>query len=401
MNRSLNSNYQPFNAASSEILSGKTILITGASGFLGSRLAEVLTKEYGCTVYALIRNFSKAIKMSHLKINFIYGDLIDTTWASQLPPTLDFVFHCAYGNSGSSKERTKTDVNGTRNLVNVVSNRGIQKIVFTSTISIYKQRASGVINENSTIKPIDQYGKNKYNAEKEFIKQCKQYNLRYTILRPSAIIGAGAPFFVDAILDAIKTTRVVFLEKGEGLLNWVFLDDVILVMINSLHNRNSDNKRFIVNHPQPLTYWAYYNCLADIIEEKLMYEFLSKEENAKLQKKPLSDIWLILLNSLNRNEVRKLLAYKFINSGYALFRKIANRFSSQKQINTHFNSQPAPTVKPLTFILPTYVRFISSKVYYDSRQLIEAMLLDQFSDIDMAMESIRKHHTWEQEWKIQ
>lgn len=400
MNRSLNTNYQPFNAPSSEILSDKTILITGASGFLGSRLAEVLIKEYGCTVYALIRNFSKAIKISHLKVHYIYGDLADTTWVSQLPPSLDFVFHCAYGSSGNSQDREKTDVNGTRNLVHAVSSRGVQKIVFMGTISIYKLKASGVINENSTIKPIDQYGRNKYRAEKEFIKQCKQLNLRYTILRPSAIIGAGAPFYVDAILDAIKTTRVVFLEKGEGLLNWVFLDDVILVMINSLHNRNSDNKGFIVNHTQPISYWQYYNCLAAIIQEDMMYEFLSKEKNIKLQRKPIRDIWPILLNSINinRDELRKLLAYKLFSSGYALFRKVLVRFSPKNQVKT--SNQTSPSGRPLSFVAPAYVGLISSKVYYDSQELRGAKLLNQFTDIEKTMDTIRKHHAWEQEWKV-
>ena len=76
-------------------LTGKKIFITGATGFIGGRLAERLVLEHGLQVRALVRNFARASRLARIPVEMVGGDVLDFNSFGQAIRGCEVVFHCA------------------------------------------------------------------------------------------------------------------------------------------------------------------------------------------------------------------------------------------------------------------------------------------------------------------
>ena len=381
-----------------EIQPHTSILITGASGFVGSRLAEVLIKQFQCRVFALVRDYSKAMKISHLPINFIGGDLRNTNWEKELPVELDYVFHFAYGSSGSSGERMATDIQGSEQLVRLAASRAVRKIVFLSTISVYRPKAAGKITEQSPLKPGDQYGKNKLAAESALIRECEKHRIPYTIFRPSAILGPGAPSYGNRIFKEIREAEIVFLNQGRGLLNWIFVDDVVRASVHCLFRPESNNKLYVLsNHTEPITYLGFYEKMAEMLGSPLHSRFLDLKENEKVLRNAKPRVLQILLGAIDRKKLRPLLQHPVIGWFLKLLLPKIRRFRSPKP-------KAAPSIgmesksRKLLPVQAEYCAFMVSEAVYQSEFLMKDRLLDAFCSGKEVFEAIDKHHQWANSW---
>lgn len=165
-------------------------LVTGATGFIGSHLVDLLLqKKYDVRV--LLRNTSKTEWLKDLPVEFVYGDLFDTEALRKAVSGVDYVYHSA----GLTKAKTpqeyfKANTEGTRNLLEAVKSNdpGISRFV-----QISSQTAAGPspgptpVTEETEPNPITTYGRSKWEAE----KVCHGYmeSFPVTILRPPAVYG--------------------------------------------------------------------------------------------------------------------------------------------------------------------------------------------------------------------
>src|SRR5688500_14377457 len=112
--------------------------LTGATGFIGGRLAEALLAR-GDEVIALVRNPSKAQHLAAKGIRLIAGDITDKDSMREGMRGVDGVFHVAawYKLGAKSDEAEKINVGGTRNVLELMRELNIPKGVYTSTLAIY------------------------------------------------------------------------------------------------------------------------------------------------------------------------------------------------------------------------------------------------------------------------
>jgi len=383
--------------AGNRIKKGSKVLITGATGFVGSRLAEILSIQFGCEVYAMVRDYSRAVKLSHLPIRFIYGDLINDTWKKQLPAKIDYVFHCAYGSSGSGQEREKTDLSGTKNLLNIVAACTPQKFVFLSSVSVFEQKNTGVIDEAGSLKPMDDYGRNKLGVEKLIADECRKLNIRYCVFRPSAIIGPGAPSYVNRIIREIRSHIIVFVHQGEGKLNWIFIDDVVGAMINATCISKSDSKTYVLSNPQPLTYIEYYRTLALSMGENLHYQFMDRAENKQLLKRNKTRISQIIMSSIDVKKLKPLMKIPLLSGLLGILNKIRKIFLKPEGKQKKQLSSPSP--RTLLPVPEEYVNFLSSEAVFISQYLISDQLLSGYTNYEVALKQIKLKSEWETSWQ--
>ena len=118
----------------------RTAFVTGATGFVGLNLIRRLT-ESGWKVIALHRPTSNLTYLQRFPVQRVEGHLEDAASLEQaLPQGVDVVFHTAADVSFWSRHnprQTRTNVDGTRNVVELALKRGVKKLIYTSTTSVY------------------------------------------------------------------------------------------------------------------------------------------------------------------------------------------------------------------------------------------------------------------------
>jgi len=101
--------------------SGKRVLVTGGTGFIGGRLVEKLVSCHDAKVRVLVRNYANAARIARMPIKMIHGDINNLEDVCNAVEGCDVVFHCAYGNSGSDNKRQEVNIEGTRNIAEAKS----------------------------------------------------------------------------------------------------------------------------------------------------------------------------------------------------------------------------------------------------------------------------------------
>jgi len=165
-------------------------LVTGANGFIGSHLVELLlNKKY--SVRCLVRKTSDLTWLTGLNVEYVYGDLFDEQALHKAVSGVQFVYHSA----GVTKSKTKEgyylgNATGTKNLLSTVMahNRGIKRFVHISSQAAVGPSPTAVpITEDHPPHPLTTYGKSKHQAEQECIRLASA--LPMTIVRPPAVFG--------------------------------------------------------------------------------------------------------------------------------------------------------------------------------------------------------------------
>jgi nucleoside-diphosphate-sugar epimerase len=166
------------------------ILITGATGFIGSHLAETLYAQ-GHQLQCLVRKSSNLVWIKHLPIEYVYGDLFDASVLQSAVKDVDMVYHLA----GMTKAKTKEEyIQGnhiaTKNLLDAVLavQPNLKRFVHVSTQAAVGPSAGNTpIDERTPFHPITTYGVTKMEAEKECLSRMNK--LPITITRPPAVYG--------------------------------------------------------------------------------------------------------------------------------------------------------------------------------------------------------------------
>ncbi|MDA3904805.1 MAG: NAD(P)-dependent oxidoreductase [Bacteroidales bacterium] len=226
----------------------KKILITGASGFIGSFLVEeALKREY--EVFAGIRSTSNRSFLNDSKIVFFESNLADKYALKNILIAnkneygkFDYIIH----NAGITKSCDKDDFEKvnyqfTRNLIEALSELNCmpEKFIFISSLAAYgpgNEKTLSPIAEKDIPHPITFYGKSKLKAE-QFIKSFP--NLPYLIFRPTSVYGPREKdFFV--VYKTIKHGLETYIGSSEQLLSFIYVKDLCRLIFDALE---SDKKR--------------------------------------------------------------------------------------------------------------------------------------------------------------
>lgn len=200
------------------------ILVVGGAGYIGSHtLKHLLDNSYNCIVADnLIYGHKEAVDDRAL---FVKADLLDKNSLRQIfkENTIEAVIHFAafayVGESVNSPQKYyHNNVIGTLNLLDVMLEFNVKKIVFSSTCATYGEPEYVPIDENHKQKPINPYGKTKLIVEQIFEDYHKAYGLKYIALRYFNAAGASADgtigeshepetHLIPLVLKAIKGER--------------------------------------------------------------------------------------------------------------------------------------------------------------------------------------------------
>ena len=172
------------------------ILVTGATGKVGSRLAKRLAQR-GDEVRALVRDRERAADLSAAGIELAVGDLLDPTTLEAAVRGVDAVVHCAAFFRGATAEQAHA-VNdlGTQHLAAAARAASVRRFVFTSTGLVYGPNGGKAAQEDDDCAPIAAYPVSKLAAERYLLGL---EGLDVTVLRLPFVYGDGDAHIAEAV----------------------------------------------------------------------------------------------------------------------------------------------------------------------------------------------------------
>lgn len=213
------------------------VLITGATGFLGSKVTEALCEQPDIKkIIASGRTIKKDKHVVHPKVEYQLGDLSDSFFAKSLFREIDVIINCASLCAlwGKYEEFYQSNVVSQQNLVSSAKENGIKRFIYISSPSIYvtgKDRTD--IKESDPIpgKQLNHYATTKLEAEKLLQKS----NIPYIILRPRAIIGAGDTTIMPRVIASQRKNKLRIIGDGKNLGDVTSLKNVIHAIILAMN----------------------------------------------------------------------------------------------------------------------------------------------------------------------
>jgi nucleoside-diphosphate-sugar epimerase len=227
------------------------ILVTGASGFLGQHLLQVLAQQ-PMPVKGLYHSRKPGI--SYPDLTWQACDLLDIFDVEDALKGVKQVYHCAAIVSfdpDKSRQMIHDNVAGTANLVNAALEAGVEKLVHVSSVAALGRSAannnSSLINEEThweEHKHNSAYAESKYQAEIEVWRGMAE-GLNAAIVNPGVILGEG-----DWTKGSARLVQIVYDEFPwftEGVNSWVDVKDVAAAMV-LLMNSDISDERFIISN---------------------------------------------------------------------------------------------------------------------------------------------------------
>src|ERR1700733_10440584 len=123
---------------------GSTVLVTGATGFIGGRLVERLIQQGEVQVRCIVRDASTTAPLNRLPVELLPMDLRNGNEMNRAMKGVDYVFHCAYDWRSRSQ-----NLNGLRNIVEACATHSVKRLVHVSTFSVYDPFPDGPLTEES------------------------------------------------------------------------------------------------------------------------------------------------------------------------------------------------------------------------------------------------------------
>lgn len=244
------------------------VLVTGGTGFIGSRLVESLVQR-GHQVCCLAKDRLNSVFLESLKIEMILGDLNDGMNLDEIVDGAECIYHLA-GVTRARMNRDYYDGNylATKNFIKVCarSSKNLKRFVYVSSqAAVGPSRNGKPLTEDSPCHPISHYGRSKMLAEKEVLRY--RDRLPVTIVRPSAVYGPRDRDMYQYIL-LIKKHLQPLIGFGTKWLNLIYVDDLVGGLLLAGEHPNAEDEVFFLGSETSYTTAEIGNAIAAILNLK-------------------------------------------------------------------------------------------------------------------------------------
>ncbi|PON17063.1 hypothetical protein C2W62_15220 [Candidatus Entotheonella serta] len=237
---------------------GIKVLVTGASGFIGSRLAERLVTE-GAEVHVLLRNDAQAEPLHRLGCRSFLGDIAISD--SLLPAVNDckYIFHCAGDRGGNSLDVSRAiNVKGTLNLLAAASLAQVKRMVHVSSVAVHGHPLPPLVTEELPLQNKGgTYTISKTEGEQAALNFARTHDTQVVVVRPTLVYGPGSSDWVLRPFSHVKEETIALIDGGVGLANLIYIDDLLEGLLLSAQAPNAAGEAFLLSGQQPVTWRDY------------------------------------------------------------------------------------------------------------------------------------------------
>jgi len=205
-----------------------TILVTGATGFLGSALVTELVKQ-GQPIRILARDERKAREQFGDAVTIIRGEITDEAQVQQAVDGATTIYHFAgrlYHPSTPAQLYYRTHVEGTRILLDACQGQSqLQRIVHCSTTGVHGVSGKTPAAEDAPFAPTNPYEATKLEGELLALKAHEEQGLPICVVRPGLVYGPG-DLHLLGFFASIKKGRPCLIDGGKALIHPIYIDDM-------------------------------------------------------------------------------------------------------------------------------------------------------------------------------
>lgn len=251
-----------------ELLKGKTVLVTGATGLIGVSLVRSLLYMGDIKVLAFVRNENKAksIYEQNSNLEIVIGDIINPI---DIIETVDYIFHCASVTTSKIMveqpvETLMTSIEGTKHILNFAKEKRCKSVVYVSSMEVYgafdnldhevTEDDLGYINP---LKVRSNYPEAKRLCENMCVAYLKEYGVPVKIARLAQTFGAGIlqnenRVFAQFARSVIKNENIILHTKGLSEGNYCYTRDCMTGLLTILL-KGKDGEAYNVSNPNSHT----------------------------------------------------------------------------------------------------------------------------------------------------
>jgi nucleoside-diphosphate-sugar epimerase len=231
-------------------------LVTGATGFVGGRVARQLIAA-GHAVVAVVRDPARAGALADLGVTLAPGDVTDRASLRAPMAGVDGVFHIAGWYKvgvGGGDEGERINVQGTRNVLETMQDLGIPRGVYTSTLAVFSDTRGRLVDETYRHDGphLSVYDETKWRAHYEVAGPLIAAGLPLTIVQPGLIYGPGDTSSLRATLVRYLRRRLPMLPAGTTYC-WAHVDDIARGHLLAMERGRPGESYIIAGPPHTLT----------------------------------------------------------------------------------------------------------------------------------------------------
>lgn len=235
------------------------ILITGASGFLGTSLGKALSLA-GC--YSLKAQVRKSIEVPWAEEVILLPDLSHIEPLNNIFDEVDVIIHCAARvhvmddtSSNPLADFRKINVEGSINLANMAAKSGVRRFIFISSIKVNGENTEGgrVYDEDDTPSPKDPYGVSKMEAEEGLKRIAAETGMELVIIRPVLVYGPGVKANFFSMMRWVDKEIPLPLGAIRNKRSLIAIDNLIDLIETCIHHPAAANQTFLASDGEDLS----------------------------------------------------------------------------------------------------------------------------------------------------
>jgi nucleoside-diphosphate-sugar epimerase len=243
------------------------VLVTGASGFLGGRLVQMLAGE-GEQVVVLARHSSDLRHLSRLpkdQVRFVFGALTEREPVAEAVREATHIFHCAAASTDWAPLDVyfQSNVKGTEMLLEEArKSRRLERFLHVSTTDVYGYPTVPCAETGAVLDVGLPYNRTKIFAEQSVWRRGREEGLPVTVVRPATIYGPRGKAFVTDIAELLRTRQMAYIGGGRARGGFLYVDNAVDALILAARSPKTLGQVYNLTDGTEATWRQYVTALA-------------------------------------------------------------------------------------------------------------------------------------------
>jgi NAD dependent epimerase/dehydratase len=278
------------------------VLITGADGFIGSHLTELLIeKGYNVTALVQYNSFNSWGWLDNLQstsnFKIITGDIRDPFFCNEITKEIDIVFHLAAliaipYSYVAPNSYVETNINGTLNICNACKLNNVSRIIHTSTSEVYGTAIYVPIDEKHPKQPQSPYSASKIGADMMALSYFNSFNLPITIARPFNTYGPrqSARAIIPTIISQIASgAKEIFVGDLKPTRDFSFVKDTCRGFIALAESEQTIGKEINISTNYEISMEQVFNFIKNYMNSDV--NFVLDKQRIRPEKSEVQRLW--------------------------------------------------------------------------------------------------------------